>query len=115
MVQSNAYHHDITNQSRDIATLRIWKVEGKTYVTTTLMTNVTSGTVDFLGSGLLAHSAPSDPYTVVFSADHLARRATPATQLTVSEGQGMCSMKQEFSPSFYVVLHAAPSLDQTFK
>jgi|SRR6185503_14202969 len=59
-------YHDVTGQN--ITGLKIWKVADKTYATTTLMTNVTSGTVDFVGSGLLAHSAASDPYTVVYSA-----------------------------------------------
>ncbi len=68
-------YHDITNQSTNTTGLKIWKVGDKTYATTTLMTNVTSGTVEFVGSGLLAHSASSDTYTVVFSADGHARRA----------------------------------------
>ena len=59
-------YHDVTGQNT--TGLKIWTVADKTYATTTLMTNVTSGTVDFVGSGLLAHSAASDPYTVVYSA-----------------------------------------------
>jgi hypothetical protein len=83
-------YHDITDQSTNITGLTIWKVAGKSYATTTLMRNVTSGTVDFVGSGLLAHSASGDPYSVAFSADGLARRITPATQQSImSQGQGM--------------------------
>lgn len=73
-------YHDITNQSTNTTGLKIWKVEGKTYAVTTLLTNVTSGTVDFVGSGLLAHSASGDPYVVVYSADGFARRISPASQ-----------------------------------
>lgn len=70
-------YHDITDQSAEVGSLKVWSVEGKIYGTTTLMTNVTSGTVDFVGTGLVTHSASSDPYTVVFSADGIARRANP--------------------------------------
>ena len=69
-------YHDISEQTTNTTGLAVWKVEGKTYATTPLMKNVTSGTVEFVGSGLLAHSPSSDPYTVVFSADGYARRAT---------------------------------------
>ena len=69
-------YHDISEQSANTTGLAVWKVVGKTYATTPLMKNVTSGTVEFIGSGLMAHSPSSDPYTVVFSADGYARRAT---------------------------------------
>ena len=69
-------YHDITGQSTNTTGLSIWNVAEKSYATTSLMKNVTSGTVEFVGSGLLAHSASSDPYTVVFSADGYARRMT---------------------------------------
>jgi hypothetical protein len=44
------------------------------------MRNVTSGTVEFVGAGLLAHSASSDPYSIVYSADGYSRRTAPASQ-----------------------------------
>jgi hypothetical protein len=70
-------YHDITNQSGNTTGFKIWKIEGKTYGVTTLMTNVTSGTVEFVGSGLVAHSTSSDTYTIVYSADGIARRINP--------------------------------------
>lgn len=70
-------YHDITGQSMNTTGLRIWKVADKTYAANALMTNVTSGTVEFVGSGLLTHSGSSDEYKVVFSADGYARKATP--------------------------------------
>jgi len=73
-------YHDITGQTTNTTGLTLWKVAGKTYATTTLMKNVTSGTIDFVGSGLLVHSPSSDPYTVVYSVDGLARRVTPVVQ-----------------------------------
>lgn len=68
--------HDISNQkaSGNLMGIKTWKVEGKTYAVTTLMSNVTAGTVDFVGSELLAHSASSDPYTVAFSIDAITMR-----------------------------------------
>jgi hypothetical protein len=71
-------YHDITDQTTNTTGLTTWKVGEKTYATTTIVKNVTSGTVDFVGSGLLAHSASSDPYTVAYSADGIARRNNPA-------------------------------------
>ena len=77
-------YHDVTGQNTK--GLKTWKVGDKTYATTTLMSNVTSGTVDFVGSGLLAHSVASDPYTVVYSAYGWANRNT---QMASPQGQGM--------------------------
>ena len=59
-------YYDVTGQN--ITGVKTWKVGDNTYATTTLMKNVTSGTVDFVGSGLLAHSTDSDQYTVAYSA-----------------------------------------------
>jgi hypothetical protein len=81
-------YHDITDQSTNTTGLTTWIVEGKTYATTPIMKNVTTGTVEFVGSGLLAHSASSDPYSVVYSADGFARRV-PASQSMMGTGQGM--------------------------
>jgi len=69
-------YHDVTGQ--ETTGLGTWQVSGKTYATTTLMKNVTAGTVDFVGSGLVTHAASSDPYSVAFSADGLARRVIPS-------------------------------------
>jgi hypothetical protein len=71
-------YHDVTGQNT--TGLATWQIAGKTYATTTLMKNVTSGTVDFVGSGLVTHAASSDPYSVAFSADGVTRRVIPAAQ-----------------------------------
>lgn len=81
-------YHDVTGQ--DTTGLRTWTVGDKIYATTTLMTNVTSGTVDFVGSGLVAHSVSSDPYTVAYSAYGWANRNVPlASMQGQAHGQGM--------------------------
>ena len=67
-------YYDVTGQNT--TGVKTWKVGDKTYATTTLMSNVTSGTVDFAGSGLLAHSVSSDQYTVAYSAYGWASRNT---------------------------------------
>lgn len=79
--------HDITDQATNVTGLKTWKVDGRTYAITTLMTNATSGTVNFVGSGLLAHSAASDTYSVAFSADGLAKKTTLSSYMM--NGQGM--------------------------
>lgn len=86
-------YHEVPNQSTNTTGLTIWKVGGKMYATTTIMKNVTSGTVDFVGSGLLAHAATSDAYNVAFSADGLARRVTPSAQSMMNQGQHMGLMQ----------------------
>jgi hypothetical protein len=72
-------YHDITDQSTAATGLTTWKVGDKTYATTPLMKNVTSGTVEFVGAGLLAHSASSDPYSIVYTADGYTRKSVPAS------------------------------------
>ena len=67
-------YYDVTGQNT--TGVKTWKVGDKTYATTTLMSNVTSGTVDFAGSGLLAHSVSSDQYTIAYSAYGWASRNT---------------------------------------
>lgn len=71
-------YHDITGHNA--TGLKTWKVDGRTYGITTVLTNATSGTVDFVGAGILAHSAASDPYTVVYTVDGLAKKITPAAR-----------------------------------
>ncbi|HYG00130.1 MAG TPA: hypothetical protein VD815_08560 [Candidatus Saccharimonadales bacterium] len=48
------------------ATKMIWEVGDKKFVPKTLLKNTTSGSVNFNGSGILAHSTVSDVYTGAF-------------------------------------------------
>jgi hypothetical protein len=59
-------YEDITGQTAN-GTVKVWDMDGKQYAAKTLMTNVTDGTVNFQGAGILAHAASSDPYQVTFS------------------------------------------------
>lgn len=49
------------------ATKKIWEVGDKKFVPKTLLKNTTSGSVNFNGSGILAHSTVSDVYTGAFA------------------------------------------------
>jgi hypothetical protein len=59
-------YEDITGQTSN-GTVKVWDMDGKQYAAKTLMTNVTDGTVNFQGAGILTHAASSDPYQVTFS------------------------------------------------
>jgi hypothetical protein len=59
-------YEDITGQTSN-GTGKVWDMDGKQYAAKTLMTNVTDGTVNFQGAGILTHAASSDPYQVTFS------------------------------------------------
>ena len=48
------------------ATKKIWEVGDKKFVPSTLLKNVTDGSISFNGSGILAHSTSGDKYTGSF-------------------------------------------------
>lgn len=58
-------YHDVTGA--DTTGLTVHKVDGRSYAVTVLMKEVTSGTADFVGAGILAHTAASDQFTVAAS------------------------------------------------
>jgi hypothetical protein len=60
---------DVTGQQQQnvSATANVWDVNGNKYAPKTLMKNVTEGTVNFEGAGILTHSTSSQPYTVTFT------------------------------------------------
>ncbi len=60
---------DLTGQQQQnvSATANVWDVNGNKYAPKTLMKNVTEGTVNFEGAGILTHSTSSQPYTVTFT------------------------------------------------
>ena len=49
------------------ATKKIWEVGDKKFVPSTLLKNVTDGSISFNGSGILAHSTSADKYTGSFT------------------------------------------------
>ena len=79
-------YHDITGKTGSAQGVPVHVVNDKSYAVTTLLKNVTSGTVDFVGSGILAHSLGSEPYTVVATVDALRKASTskPATDNAMS-------------------------------
>ena len=62
-----AANSDITGKESTNATKKVWEVGDKIFAPTTLLKNVTEGSVSFNGSGILAHSTMSDVYTGSYS------------------------------------------------
>ncbi len=53
-------------------TKKIWEVGDKKFVPSTLLKNVTEGSISFNGSGILAHSTSGDKYTGSFTLNDTA-------------------------------------------
>jgi hypothetical protein len=63
-------YEDVTGQQQQntsATATNVWDVNGNKYAPKTLMKNVTEGTVNFEGAGILTHSTLSEPYTVTFT------------------------------------------------
>jgi len=65
--------HEITDGRQPTnATKKIWEVGDKKFVPSTLLKNVTEGSISFNGSGILAHSTSGDKYTGSFTLNDTA-------------------------------------------
>jgi hypothetical protein len=61
-------YHDVSNVADKLnKTIKPWIIERKPFAPTTIMKNVTSGTVDFIGSGITTHSPYNQTYDVAYS------------------------------------------------
>ena len=63
-------YNDTSNTAVDNAkntNAKTWKIDEKTFVPTTIMKNATSGTVDFIGSGVTTHIPYNQTYDVAYS------------------------------------------------
>ena len=62
-------YHDISKIADTVnkTAIKPWLVNGKTFAPTTIMKNVTSGTVDFIASGITTHIPYNQTYDVVYS------------------------------------------------
>lgn len=58
-------YEDVTGKNTN-STVKIWEVDSKKFATKTLAKNATQGTLGFQGTGLVTHSASSEPYTVTY-------------------------------------------------
>jgi hypothetical protein len=67
---------DITGKQNANTTIKIWESGDKKLLPITLLKNVTEGSVQFNGSGILAHSAQSSPYNVTFTLNATAVNGT---------------------------------------
>jgi hypothetical protein len=63
---------EITDGQPANATKKIWEVGDKKFVPSTLLKNVTDGSVIFNGSGILAHSTSGDKYAGSFTLNDTA-------------------------------------------
>lgn len=78
-------YHDVTVTDAEGSVHRVGE---RSYTASTILQNVTSGTVDAVGSAILAHTHDSEPYTVIASIDALRKDTTirpsaPGTTFTV--------------------------------
>jgi mannose/fructose-specific phosphotransferase system component IIA len=58
---------DVTGKQNANTTIKLWESGDKKLMPTTLLKNITEGSVQFNGSGILAHTAQSNPYSVTFT------------------------------------------------
>jgi hypothetical protein len=63
---------EITDGQPANTTKKIWEVGDKKFVPSTLLKNVTDGSVSFNGSGILAHSTSGDKYAGSFTLNDTA-------------------------------------------
>jgi len=57
----------IVGDKTNNTSIKTWKIDEKTFVPTTLMKNTTSGTIDFIGSGITSHIPYNQTYDVTYS------------------------------------------------
>ncbi len=64
---------EVTEEDQPVnTTKKIWEVGNKKFVPSTLLKNVTTGSISFNGSGILAHSTSGDKYTGSFTLNDTA-------------------------------------------
>lgn len=71
---------DITEKETTNATKMIWEVGDKKFSPNTLLKNVTEGSINFNGSGILAHSTLSDVYTGIYTLNETVTNNTSSNQ-----------------------------------
>jgi hypothetical protein len=67
-----SFEEIIDGQQPANKTKKIWEVGDKKFVPSTLLKNVTEGSLSFNGSGILAHSTSGDKYTGSFTLNDTA-------------------------------------------
>lgn len=62
-------YHDVSNIADKLnkTVIKPWIINGKTFVPTTIIKNATTGTVNFIGSGITTHIPYNQTYDVVYS------------------------------------------------
>ncbi len=67
---------EITGKETTNVTKKIWEVGDKKFLPNTLLKNVTEGSVNFNGSGVLAHSTLSKVYTGMYTLNETSTNNT---------------------------------------
>ena len=71
---------EITGKENTNATKKIWEVGDKKFVPNTLLKNATEGSVNFNGSGILAHRTLGDTFTGNYTLNDTATNNTSSNQ-----------------------------------
>jgi hypothetical protein len=74
-------YHDVTGQN--VTGVPVHVVNGRSFAVTTLLKNATAGSVNFVGSGILAHTAAGEQYTIVATVDVLRKVVTASKSFVV--------------------------------
>jgi hypothetical protein len=69
-------YNEVTGQQNVKPPIKVWEVGDKKFIPKTLLKNVTRGTVNFDGSGILAHNTQSSPYDVTFTLNDASENST---------------------------------------
>jgi hypothetical protein len=79
-------YHDVTGQN--VTGVPVHVVNGRSFAVTTLLKNATAGSMNFVGSGILAHTAAGEQYTIVATVDVLRKVVTGQTKSFVVDVAG---------------------------
>jgi hypothetical protein len=74
-------YHDVTGQN--VTGVPVHVVNGRSFAVTTLIKNATAGSANFVGSGILAHTAAGEPYTMIATVDALRKVVTASKSFVV--------------------------------
>ncbi len=69
-------YSEVTGQQNAKMPIKVWEIGDKKFIPKTLLKNVAKGTVNFEGSGILAHSTQSNLYNVTFTLNDISENRT---------------------------------------
>jgi hypothetical protein len=69
-------YSEVTGQQNAKIPIKVWEVGDKKFIPKTLLKDVAKGTVNFEGSGILAHSTQSNLYNVTYTLNDISENST---------------------------------------